>query len=415
MLMKQLRQIGQAVADFKIPRLWYEAAAIAVALGIVYILIDLLVHSRNLATKSGQPVFGDYIAFWSAGRTVLEGEIAHVHERATQMRHHLEAIPDIKVHAPFNSPPTLLLLTPLMALPPYPVSAMIFLALSFGFYLFAATKILPDKRALIFAVTAPAVVYQFGSVQLALLIAASSGLALLWLDRRPRLAGALVAVLAIKPHLAVLWPLLLALSGRWRAFWAAAIATIAFVLLAGFVFGFEVYARFLASLPNSARVVAEQRVVTPAYASVYANLLQWHAPQALAVAAHALSACAALGVALIVFKRGERGAQGAALCAATLLISPYLFFYDFILLAAGAALLGAPRNRLETLAMIFAWGAGLSLTLGYFLPKSHLFEFGLFSVTWPGIRPPPICPVAAWLLLIAALRRVGAGAPALRG
>ncbi len=394
MPMKQLRQIGQTIAKFKVPRLWYEAAAIAVALGIVYILADLLVHSRNLATKSGQPVFGDYLAFWSAGRTVLEGEVAHVHERATQMRHHLEAIPNVKVYAAFNSPPTLLLLTPLMALAPFPVSALIFLALSFSLYVFAAAKLLPDKRALIFAITAPAVVYQFGSVQLALLIAAASGLALHWLDRRPRVAGLLVSVLAIKPHLAVLWPLLLALSGRWRAFWAAAIATSAFVLLAGFVFGFEVYARFFASLPNSARQIAEQRVVTPAYGSLFANLLQWHAPQALAIAAHALSAVAALGVALIVFRRGERGAQGAALCAATLLISPYLFFYDFVLLAAGAALLGAPRNRFEIAAMIFAWSAGLSLTVGHFM------------------APLPLCPLAAWLVLIAALRRVGASAEA---
>src|SRR5690606_18937305 len=88
-----------------------------------------------------------------------------------------------------------------------------------------------------------------------------------------------------------------------------------------------------------------------------------------------------------------RNIAGAALCAATLLISPYLFFYDFTLLAVGAALLGAPRNRFELLALILAWGAGLSLPLNY-------------------LAALPLAPVAAWLILLASARRaLGAAYP----
>jgi hypothetical protein len=85
-------------------------------------------------------------------------------------------------------------------------------------------------------------------------------------------------------------------------------------------------------------------------------------------------------------------AQGAALCAATLLMSPYLFFYDFTLLAVGAALLGAPRDRFELVAAVLAWSAGLSIALGY-------------------LAPLPLCPLAAWAVLTAAFRRRGSAAP----
>jgi hypothetical protein len=94
----------------------------------------------------------------------------------------------------------------------------------------------------------------------------------------------------------------------------------------------------------------------------------------------------ALSLASLLFLRGARESQGAALCAATLLATPYLFFYDMTLLAVGAALLGAPRDRFELAALVLAWSAGLSLALGY-------------------IAPLPLCPLAAWTVLIAAFRR----------
>jgi Glycosyltransferase family 87 len=370
-----------------------EGAAIAIALGIVAVLGSLLFHSHDFAIDSGQPVFGDFVAFWSAGRAALDGHAAEVHQRAAMFAYQKLAIPELRFYAPWNSPPTFLLIAAMLALAPFPVSALLFLAATVWLYLFAAHKLLPDRRGLIFAATAPAAIYHLGTVQVGLLIAGVSGLALYWLDRRPRLAGALVGLLAIKPHLAILWPLLFALSGRWRAFASAAVSTSAFVALGAFVFGWNAYVLFFDNLKASADLIAEQRITTPSYASLYANMLQLHDSQALAIAVQTLSAILAFSLAAWAFRRGDWRTQGAALCAATLLISPYLFFYDSLLLGVGAALLGAPRDRVECAAFVFAWGAGLSLPIGYFL------------------TPLPICPLAAWLLLVAALRRTEIAAP----
>lgn len=373
-------------------RWMFEAAALGVALTMLGYMLYRLSGAENMTLPSGQPLFGDFMAFWSAGRAALDGHVAEVHDRAMIFSYHKMAAPDVRYVAPWNSPPTFLLIACVLGLMPYAVSAIVFLIATGAFYLYAVRKLAPDARTLIFAITAPAVVYHFGTIQAALLIAGIVGLALAWLDTRPRLAGAMVGLLAIKPHLAVLWPLFLLLSRRWGAFAAAAVTTVVFVALAGLVFGFDSYLRFFENLSASQRLISSQQITTPAYASLYANLLFMDAPQAVATGAHALSAVLAVATACWLFWRGDRVIGGAALCAATLLVSPYMFFYDFTLLVIAAVLMGKPRNWFEIIAYIFAWGAGLTVALGYYFPL-------------------PVCPLAAWLILIAAFMRTRSGAP----
>lgn len=367
-------------------RWMFEAAAIVIAVSMLGYMLWLLSGARAMTLPSGQPLFGDFIAFWSAGRAALEGHVAEIHQRAVLFPYQQLASPGVQFYAPWNSPPTFLLVACVLALAPYPVSAIAFLIATLALFLFAARKLLPDTRALIFPATAPAVIYHAGTAQAGLLIAGISGLALHWLDRRPRLAGALVALLAIKPHLAILWPLLLALSGRWRAFAAAAVSTLVFSIVAGFVFGFDTYLRFLDNLAHSQRLISSQLITTPAYASLYANLLGLGVGEGMAIITHYASAAAAVAIAALLFRNADRAVAGAAFCAATLLVSPYLFFYDFTLLLMGAALLGPPRNALDTFAAVLAWGAGLTVAIGAYVSL-------------------PLCPLAAWVVLMAAFRR----------
>jgi hypothetical protein len=364
----------------------FEWAAILVALAMLAVMLWRISGAENMTTPSGQPFFGDFMAFWSAGRAALDGHADQIHDRVMLWRYQQAVAPDVRYFAPWNSPPTFLLAVCVLALLPYPVAAIGFLVSTALFFGAVIRRFLPDARALIFPSTAPAIVYQAGTLQAGMLVAGVSGLALHWLDRRPHAAGALIGLLAIKPHLAVMWPLLLALSGRWRAFIAAAIAAAAFVAIAGLVFGFESYIRWFDSLDASQRLVTEQRITTPAYASLYANLIGLGASPTFAIGLHALSAIVAVVTACSLFRNGDKGIAGAALCAATLLVSPYLFFYDFTLLLIGAALLGVPRTLLDYAAAIFAWGAGLTVAVGDYIAL-------------------PICPLAAWLVLAAAFMR----------
>ncbi|MEQ1810743.1 MAG: glycosyltransferase family 87 protein [Terricaulis sp.] len=377
-----------------IKRWAFEAAAIAVAVAMLGFFISRTVYVHGNAMPSGQPFFGDYMAFWSAGRAALDGHAHEIHERTMLWQVQQAIAPDVKFFAPWNSPPTFLMIVCVLALLPYPVSAVFFLVSTLVLFGFAIRRFLPDARALILPFTSPTVLYQTATVQAGMLIAGVNGLAIRWLDKRPHLAGALIGFLAIKPHIALLWPLFLALSGRWRVFMSAAVAALTFVVMAGLMFGFDTYLNWFESLNYSQRLISEQRITTPAYASLYANLLGLDAPQALAIGLHAVSAVAGIIVACVVFRKGDVALGGAALCAATLLVSPYLFFYDFTTLLVGAALLGAPRSSLDYAAAIFAWGAALSVALGQYISL-------------------PICPLAAWLVLVTAFTRVKSAAPLL--
>ncbi|OQW55321.1 MAG: hypothetical protein A4S17_06325 [Proteobacteria bacterium HN_bin10] len=374
-----------------VKRIVFEWAAALFAIAMLTYMLSRITGAENMTLPSGQPFFGDFMAFWSAGRAALDGHVAQVHERALLWQYQQAIAPDVRFYAPWNSPPTFLLIVSLLALLPYPVAAIVFLVGTALFFGAVIRRFLPDGRAMLFPATAPAILYHVGTVQAGMLIGGVAGLALHWLDKRPRAAGALVALLAIKPHLAILWPMFLALSGRWGAFWSAAIATAAFVTLAGIVFGPDAYVRWFDSLANSQRLVSAQLITTPAYASLYANLLGLGVSNVMALTLHALSAAAAVAIACFLFRGGDRSIAGAALCAATLLVSPYLFFYDFVLLLIGAALLGIPRTRLELAAAIAAWGAGLTVAIGEFIAL-------------------PLCPLAAWLVLAAAFMRARSAA-----
>jgi hypothetical protein len=376
----------------------FEISAVVIAIGLLLVFAQrtLGVHGYRLA--SGQPLFGDFIAFWSAGKAALEGHVAQLHDRVFLAHIQQTTIPGMHVMAPWNSPPPFLFLVIPFALLPYGAAAVLWLILTGALYLLAASKILPDKRALIFAVTLPAAIYHVGTEQVGLLIAGLNGLALYWLDKRPRAAGAMVSLLIIKPHLALMWPFFLALSRRWNAFFAAAVCTAFLIVAAGLVFGFEAYVRFFDNLKASQDLIARMGVGKQTFASLFGNLLALRVPMPYAIAGHATSAALAFAGALWVFTRKvDWRVQGAALCSATLLLSSYLFFYDFVALGLAAALLAPPRNKFETTAMVFAWLAGMSVAFSYAIPL-------------------PLCPFSAWLVLIAAIARarseVGRPAPA---
>jgi hypothetical protein len=365
----------------------FEISAVVITIGLLLVFAQrtLGVHGYRLA--SGQPLFGDFIAFWSAGKAALEGHVAQLHDRVFLAHIQQSTIVGMKVMAPWNSPPPFLFFVIPFALLPYGPAAVLWLILTGALYLFAASKLLPDKRALIFAVTLPAALYHLGTEQVGLLIAGLNGLALYWLDKRPRASGALVGMLVIKPHLAVLWPFYLALSRRWTAFVAAAVSLTVLVVAAGLVFGFESYRRFYDNLGPSQNLIASLGVGKQTFGSLFGNLLALHVPMPYAIASHAVSAVLAFAAALYVFTRKvDWRVQGAALCSATLLLSSYLFFYDFVLLGVAAALLAPPRNKFETAAMVFAWLAGMSVAFSYAIPL-------------------PLCPFSAWLVLIASILR----------
>ena len=64
---------------FKITtRLVFETAAIGMALLLIQVMVRRAMAGHGLLLTDGNPFFGDFIAFWSAGRVVLEGHADQV-------------------------------------------------------------------------------------------------------------------------------------------------------------------------------------------------------------------------------------------------------------------------------------------------------------------------------------------------
>ena len=111
------------------------------------------------------------------------------------------------------------------------------LALTLALYLLLVREISDHPWALLVGAAFPAVFVNLMHGQNGFLNTALLGFGLLWLDRRPWLAGVCIGLLVYKPHFGVLLPLLLAVQGRWKTFASAAVTAVAFCAAAYAAYG----------------------------------------------------------------------------------------------------------------------------------------------------------------------------------
>ena len=342
----------------------------------------------------------DFAAFWGAGRLALAGRAGESYQWPSlaaelQAAFHLRITPPL----PFLYPPPLLLaLAPLGRLP-YAAAFQLWTAAGLCAYAAAIWAVFPRPAALLASLAPLGVFFCVYSGQNGLLTAAAMAGGLTLLDRRPLAAGVCFALLACKPHLAVLAPVALVAAARWRALAAMAGAYAALCVLAALAFGPAVFLAFAHGMATGGGVFAGAGWL-PWWKvqSVYGAL---RGAGALALAALvAEGACAlacAAGVALLWRSSARRDLKAAATAAAALLATPYTFVYD------GGPLLGvalvfllrdAARREPLTLAEGALLTAGLLGQLVFLLAPASL-----------------VTPVTAAALLTAAVLRVARSRP----
>jgi hypothetical protein len=194
---------------------------------------------------------------------------------------------------------------------------------------------------LLLALAFPAVFINLGHGHNGFLSAALMAGALLQLDKRPVLAGVLFGLLAYKPQFGLLVPFVLAASGRWRPFIAAAATVGILVLAITAAFGTEIWQAFLNSMTFTREVVLERGDTGwHKIQSAFAWARMWGAPVGVAYLVQAtVTLC--IGVALVWLWRTAASfpLKAAALLIATLLATPYSLDYDLMLLAPAIAFL----------------------------------------------------------------------------
>ena len=299
--------------------------------GLVLAALVVAAALAEFAWNFQSPSDRDFLSFWGAGRLALAGTPELAYDGNALHAVQLTAAPLGAGELPFAYAPALLMLFAPFALLPFPTSMALWSALGFGIYLIVARRALRVPAwvpAAFPPAYANAAIGQNGFLTAALFM---GGLALL--SSAPLAAGMVLGCLIVKPQLALMLPVALIAGRQWRAIAGGAISSAA-ILLAGLIlFGPGATTAWLDQMQLFAAIARDGLVGWHKLTSVYAFARAVGLSAPLAFAAHSLvAAAAAIAVWRIWRSDAEAMAKAAVLAAATLLASPYLYIYDWLLL-----------------------------------------------------------------------------------
>ncbi len=367
--------------------------ALGLVLGCVLSLIFLGVTAHGVKDYAGRPLGTDFSNVYTAGVAALQGDATAPFDEVRHLAMERHLFGQDTLFYGWHYPPFFLFVAMVLAKFSY-VPALILwqgggLLLWLGAMALllrksAAPQLARDRLWLPVALGFTAVFVNLIHGQNGLLTTALFAAGLALLDERPILAGLLLGLLCYKPQFAVVIPLVLAATARWRCLGAAALTVLFLAIAVTAVFGWNVWHAFAGSMHFTRTVVLEQgNTGFHKMQSLFASVRLWGGPVALAYAAQTLLALA-LAIALLRLWRSSAAAEDkkAALCLAALLMTPYCMDYDLMLLAPVVAL-GAARgtargfSNYEILSLLFLWLApGLSRAIA----QHMLIPFGNFAM-----------------------------------
>lgn len=279
----------------------------------------------------------DFANVWTGGQLALRGQLDALYDvdRYRAFEHALYGT--IGIHN-YSYPPIALFLDIPFALMPYGVALMAWLVGSGLFFVQAVRPWWPGRSRWLLLLT-PAALMNVWAGHYGFLIGALFLMGWHWLPTRPRLAGVCFGLMALKPHVALLIPIILLLRGDWRTIATAALTVGLLVLASALAFGPELWAQYLTVTSG-----VQARMIDPGQefyglmsTSLASGLLRQHVPAAIA---YGLQGTAMAGVAIAVTIATVRRTPPAtlALLAATgtYVMLPYAFNYDLtvVMLAA---------------------------------------------------------------------------------
>ena len=307
----------------------------------VYLVTSLLQGSW-IIDASGQRIATDFVNVWASGRQVLAGDPAGAYDLAIHKESEVAAIGhSFAGEYPWIYPPTFLFVATLLAALPFVSAYVAWIILTFPVYVSAVRAIIGQRAGILLACAFPGVLSNAVVGQNGFATAGLLGGALVLLERSPMLAGCCIGLLTFKPHLGILFPVVLAAGGHWRAMASAATVTALLALASCVAFGMESWHAFLQSLP-----AASQATLTQGRAD-WAKLQSIFAVTRLAggsvALAWTLQIAFASTVTVLVYAMWRSkisfDLKAAGLATGALLVTPYLFVYDLAVLAVPMAFL----------------------------------------------------------------------------
>jgi hypothetical protein len=374
-------------------RLSIFALTILAAAALIFFAVKM---SGALDKPGALPTALDFDPYWSAAQMAVHGQARAAYDNAA-----IEAFERAHTdlggpgYLAFYYPPPFLLLVLPLALLPYAAALLVFEALQAALLWPLAKRILSQAGASgwgwLPVLAWPGFLMNIFSGQNGGLTASCFAGALVLLETRPAAAGACLGALVCKPQLALAVPVALVAARRWKTLFAAA-GTAAALVAASLIFpGWPAWQGFLANSGAARGDLEHLPVKWPMMQSFYAGIRMYGGGLLAGYAGQAALAVIALALlAAICWRRRGAGPEMAALAAASVLITPFLYDYDLVLLTAP-----------------LAWAAGSAARAG-FLPGEKALLLTLYIMPFAaravghsfGLPLAPL-PVLALLFVIA--------------
>lgn len=315
---------------------------LALALGYLVVLAGAFFQGHFLVDSQRRPIANDFVNVFAAGRLALDGDPASAYDWPLHKAAEVRAVGhDFPGYYGWHYPPTFLFVAAALACLPYLGAAVGWLAVTLAGYAAALRCIMGERTGVFLALGFPAALWNVTAGQNGFFTATLIGGTLACLERHPALAGVFLGLLTYKPQFGLLFPLVLVADRRWRTIVIAALVALAMAALSWLVFGGESWTALIHWMPVTGRVVLGEGGADWSRLQSVFGLVRAHGGGE--TAAWATQAAASVGVACGVVWLWRRPApyalKAAALAAAALLATPYLYMYDLAVLGVAVAFL----------------------------------------------------------------------------
>lgn len=348
--------------------------AFAAFFAIVY--LSAVTHSYWVSPE-GAPLFIDFGIFWAVSHWIEHGQASLAYQS------HLigQGMAGFMGNATpvgfgwFYPPTYFFLIWPLGYLSP-PWAYASFMLVTGLLYVSSVVKTLPSWSTFWLLMGFSGLWLNLMIGQNGFLSAGLLGWALIHLERRPVLAGALLALLSFKPHLGILIPVALLVARQWRCLASAALFSCLLAGASGMVFGWDAWFAWWHNFPLARFNLAQ---TDPHFLVKVTSVFSWARLQGMAEGwAYVLQGLCSLMVLIFLVQSWRqawtRETQYGILVLSALLVTPYVFEYDLTWLAVAAAWWvrswGArPFLRAERFLLVLLWlMPGLTFLLGNWQP-----------------------------------------------
>jgi arabinofuranan 3-O-arabinosyltransferase len=284
----------------------------------------------------------DFINVWAAGRLALEGHPAQAWDWDIQRPIEIAQLgQDFLGYFAWHYPPPFLFVASLLARLPYGAAFMSWVFISLIPYLVVVRAIVGRPFGWMLALAAPMVLNNALVGQNGFFTAALIGGTLYLMPVRPVLAGICLGLLSYKPQYGLLFPLVLIAASQWTVFFSAAVVTVLMAVVSWLAFGTESWQAFFHWMPMfSQAFLTEGKATWWKLQSLFSLVRFLGGTEQLAwIFQWILTATVAVVLAVMWRSRVSYSLKAAALGTGTLLITPYLFMYDMMVLAIPVAFL----------------------------------------------------------------------------